>query len=1165
MDDPRISNISVLKNLTALEHLVLSSNNISDISSLEALTNLTYLDLVFNNISDISALQALTNLTYLGLSGNNIENLTPLARLTLLERLLLNQNPAVDNFPTVEITVPPAVQGGAFNVTVTFSEVVTDFVQADLSVSGAGATITNWVGETEGEVWTATITPTEDGTVIFNVVAGVAQGKRKAVLRRLYDANTNIAIVIDFFGFILAERAHLNDPNTAAADQTVQVDVTRPTVSIGVPSSAQSSAFDVTVEFNEPVTDFVQSDLVVSGAGATVTAFSGSGTTYTATITPTTEGTVTLSVAAEVAQDAAENKNTAATDQTVEVDMTRPSVSINVPTSVQNSAFTVTVVFDEAVTGFVQNELSVSGAGATVTTFSGSGTTYTATITPTQSGTVTLSVAANVASDDANNGNTAATTKTVTVDRTRPGVSIRVPSDVQGSAFTVTVVFTESVTGFVRSELSVSGAGATVTSFSGSGTTYTATITPTQSGTVTLSVAANVAQDDADNDNTAATRQTVTVDRTRPGVSIRVPSDVQSSAFTVTVVFTESVTGFVRSELRVSGAGATVTAFSGSGTTYTATITPTQSGTVTLSVAANVASDDANNGNTAATTKTVTVDRTRPGVSIRVPSDVQSSAFTVTVVFTESVTGFVRSELRVSGAGATVTTFSGSGTTYTATITPTQSGTVTLNVAANVAQDNANNGNTAATQTVTVDMTRPSVSIRVPTGEQSGTFDVTIVFTESVTGFEQSELSVSGPAGATITARKPQTGGTDYRATIMPIRTGRVTLNVAANVAQDNVGHGNTAAPEKNVSVVILIDIEPPCPILLIEEEKVTGPFKIGVRFTEPVVGFEREDIVMTGTLIANITDWEVHDDGPRYTVEITPTPFRRTAPTIQVHIGTVTIRIYDDVAEDLAGNSSKGVDIRTIFVTFGEAPDLSHPSPAIKVPKETQTGSFEIKIIFPEPVNGFTQEDIRLMPTDTEITNWVANADRMNYTATIVPQASGTVSINIRRGVAHDDAGNPSADANGKVVTVVLPEPSPAPSLQARTLEGYIEQLKALKNPDAVVLRLIQKLENRLAALVPQQTTLLPNYPNPFNPETWIPYQLAEAAEVTVTVYAADGRVVRRFAIGHRQAGYYTDKARAAYWDGRNAAGEPVASGVYFYVFRAGNFHTTRKMLLKK
>ena len=1046
--------------------------------------------------------------------------------------------------PGVSINVPSEVQGSAFTVTVVFDEAVTGFEQSELSVSGASATVTSFSGS--GTTYTATVTPTQSGTVTLSVAANVAQD-------------------------------NASNGNTAAATKTVTVDRTRPGVSVNVPSGVQSSAFTVTVIFTETVTGFAQSKLSVSGtAGASVTSFSGSGTTYTATITPTQSGTVTLSVAANVAQDAADNDNTAATTKTVTVDKTRPGVSINVPTGVQGGVFTVTVVFDEAVTGFMQNELSVSGAGATVTSFSGSGTTYSATITPTQSGTVTLSVAANVASDNANNGNTAAATKTVTVDRTRPGVSINVPSEVQGSAFTVTVVFDEAVTGFVQSELSVSGAGATVTAFSGSGTTYTATITPTQSGTVTLSVAANVASDNANNGNTAAATKTVTVDRTRPGVNINVPSEVQGSAFTVTVVFDEAVTGFVQSELSVSGAGATVTAFSGSGTTYTAIITPTTDGTVTLSVAAEAAQDAADNKNTAATDQTVEVDMTRPGVSINVPSGTQTGAFNVTVVFTETITGFAQSELRVSGADATVTSFSGSGTTYTATITPAQSGTVTLSVAANVAQDNASNGNTAATtKTVTVDKTRPGVSINVSSEVQGGvftvavvqssTFTVTVVFTESVTGFEQSELSVNGTAGATITAWEPQTGGTNYRATIMPIRTGRVTLNVAANVAQDNVGHGNTAAPEKNVSVVTLIDIEPPCPILLIEQEEVTGQFEIGVRFTEPVVGFEPEDIKMTGTLIANITNWQVHDDGARYTATINPTPFRRTAPTIQVHVGTVTIRIYDDVAQDRAGNSSKGVDIRTIFVTFEEAPDLSHPSPAIKAPKGTQTGPFEIKIIFPEPVNGFTQEDIRLHPEGTMITNWVANDDRMNYTATIVPQASGTVSINIRRGVAHDDAGNPSADANGKVVTVVLPEPSPASSLRAHTLEGYIEQLKALKNPDAAVLRLIQKLENRIATLVPQQTTLLPNYPNPFNPETWIPYHLAYASDVQITIYDAQGAVVRLLDLGHQRKGYYTHRSRAAHWDGRNAIGERVASGLYFYQLQADNMSLLRKMVILK
>ena len=103
------------------------------------------------------------------------------------------------------------------------------------------------------------------------------------------------------------------------------------------------------------------------------------------------------------------------------------------------------------------------------------------------------------------------------------------------------------------------------------------------------------------------------------------------------------------------------------------------------------------------------------------------------------------------------------------------------------------------------------------------------------------------------------------------------------------------------------------------------------------------------------------------------------------------------------------------------------------------------------------------------------------------------------------------------------------------------------------------------LSKPAPKETDLLTNYPNPCNPETWIPYQLSKPAEVTVTIYAADGKLVRTLALGHQPAGVYQSKSRAAYWDGKNEVGEPVASGVYFYTLKAGDFTATRKMLIRK
>ena len=99
----------------------------------------------------------------------------------------------------------------------------------------------------------------------------------------------------------------------------------------------------------------------------------------------------------------------------------------------------------------------------------------------------------------------------------------------------------------------------------------------------------------------------------------------------------------------------------------------------------------------------------------------------------------------------------------------------------------------------------------------------------------------------------------------------------------------------------------------------------------------------------------------------------------------------------------------------------------------------------------------------------------------------------------------------------------------------------------------------------IPRVTALLPNYPNPFNPETWIPYHLANDAEVVLTIYAADGDTVRRLELGHQTAGVYQSRAKAAYWDGRDALGFPVSSGVYFYTLSTGDFSATRKMLIAK
>ena len=137
--------------------------------------------------------------------------------------------------------------------------------------------------------------------------------------------------------------------------------------------------------------------------------------------------------------------------------------------------------------------------------------------------------------------------------------------------------------------------------------------------------------------------------------------------------------------------------------------------------------------------------------------------------------------------------------------------------------------------------------------------------------------------------------------------------------------------------------------------------------------------------------------------------------------------------------------------------------------------------------------------------------------------------------------------------------------SVDAATIEAWIAQARLEDDGSLAFKQGIENLERLLASLIPKETALLRNYPNPFNPETWIPYQLAEPAEVTLTIYDINGQLVRRLALGHQTAGMYRSRSRAAYWDGRNQLGEPVASGLYFYTLTAGDFTATRRMLILK
>ena len=1619
--DNTISNISALSRLTNLESLKLKGNDISSVSALSGLTNLTFLNLKENNISSISGLSGLTNLEHLRVDANSITDVQPLTSLVNLNKLWIAGNsltnahlllsltgltyidipipdPPDTTAPSVTVSAPSGVQNGAFSVTITFTESVSNFVQSDVSLSGSAASITSWSANSDDTVYTATITPTASGTLTIGVAANVAtdaannqntaatsktvtvsvdttapsvtvsvpSGVQNGAFNATITFTEAVSDFVDSDVSLSGSTASItgwnansdntiytvtitptvsgtvtigvavnvatdaaNNQNTAATSKTVtvSVDTTSPGVSISVPSETQNGAFNVTITFTEMVSGFTQSDVSLSGSAASITSWSANSddTVYTATITPTASGTATIGVAANVATDAANNQNTAATLQAVSVDVDKPSVTIGVPSGTQTGAFDATITFSETVSGFVGSDVSLTGSAASITAWrsNSDNTVYTATITPTASGTVTIGVATNVATDAANNQNTAATSKSVTVsvDTTSPDVTVSVPSGVQNGRFSVTITFTEAISDFVQSEVSLSGSAASITGWraNSGNTVYTATITPTASGTVTIGVAANVATDAANNQNTAATSKTVTVDVNAPTVTIGVPSGTQTGAFDVTITFTETVSGFAQSDVSLSGSAASITGWraNSGNTVYTATITPTASGTVTIGVAANVATDAANNANTAATSKTVTVnipdpipdpstwlpdvnlrtavrsalslgnndaltqagmanltgltarnaqignltglehatnlqkldlrdntissisalsgltnleslkltgnnissvsalsgltnltflnlkennissistlsgltnlehlrvdensitdvqpltslvnlnklwiagnsltnahllssltgltyidipipdlpDTTAPSVTVSVPSGTQNGAFNITITFTEAVSDFVGSDVSLSGSAATITSWSANSdnTVYTATIIPTASGTVTIGVAANVATDGANNQNTAATsKTVTVDVDKPTVTIGVPSGVQNGAFDVTMTFSEAISGFVGSDVSLTGSA-ASITGWSANSSNTVYTATITPTASGTVTIGVAANVATDAANNQNTAATSKTVTVSV--DTTSPGVSISVPSGVQNSAFNVTIAFTEMVSGFTQSDVSLNGSA-ASITSWSANSDNTVYTATITPTAS-----------GTVTIGIAANVATDGANNQNTAATAQTVTV------DVDRPTATIGVPSGVQTGVFDATVTFSETVSGFVGSDVSLTGSAASITAWRSNSDSTVYTATITPTTSGTVTIAVAANVATDAARNGNTVATAQSVTVTIVDTTqPSVSISVETdpvtdwhvtngpynmtitftevVSGFeqsdlsryrgratISDFKTSDNktytvhvtpelyednryvryevppgaatdaagnpnigeisdhvyidierpnthitvPDSdvttetftVEIKFAQyaywtarrslgfdqsdlSLTNNTAGAtvtgwsssdniftatitatqsgsvtfyvaegvatdtagnsntaavrktvtvtlpgtlnpnaapsangnIPDQTLLQANYPNPFNPETWIPYQLANAGNVSIAIYDVHGTVIRRLDLGHQRAGYYTSRSRAAYWDGTNDFGERVASGIYFYTLTASEFSATRKMLIGK
>ncbi|MEG4068354.1 DUF4347 domain-containing protein, partial [Microcoleus sp. Pol11C2] len=291
------------------------------------------------------------------------------------------------------VTLSEAVQKGTGNIVI--KKVSDNSVVETINVTSTNVTVTG-------------------STVTINPVADLAQGTG-------YYVEIAAGAIQDLAGNNYAGTTGATAWNFTTADTTP------PTVSLTSAAAATvTAAFPVTATFSESTTNFIASDITVTNG--TVSGFSGTGTTYNFTVTPTGQGTVTVNVPTGVATDAAGNNNTAATALTRTFDSIAPTVSLtSAAAATVTAAFPVTATFSESTTNFIASDITVTNG--TVSGFSGTGTTYNFTVTPTGSGTVTVNIPANIATDAAGNNNTAATALTRTADTTAPTAASFTPAD----------------------------------------------------------------------------------------------------------------------------------------------------------------------------------------------------------------------------------------------------------------------------------------------------------------------------------------------------------------------------------------------------------------------------------------------------------------------------------------------------------------------------------------------------------------------------------------------------------------------------------------------------------------------------------------------------------------------------------------------------------------
>ncbi|MFT0868268.1 Ig-like domain-containing protein [Pseudomonas sp. CAM1A] len=984
--------------------------------------------LTFNGNASAAAVQAVVrNLTY---DNSNAANSIGQATRTL--SVTVNDgdggtSSAASVSVAIHETVPPTATitlsdtalkvGETATVTIIFSEVVSGFTNADLSV--ANGTLSAVSSGDGGKTWTATFTPTNSITNASNVIT------------------LNNAGVTDLAG-------NAGAGTTSSANYSI--DTQRPTATLVVADSNLSigEASQVTITFSEAVTGFTNADLTVANGTLSAVSSSDGGITWTATFTPTsaiTDATNLITLDNTGVADLAGNAGSGTTNSNnYAIDTQRPTATIVVADSNLRIGETsqVTITFSEAVTGFTNADLTVANGTLSAVSSSDGGITWTATFTPTS----TITDATNVitldnsgVSDAAGNAGSGTTnSNNYAIDTVRPTATIVVanPTLAIGQTSLVTFTFSEAVSGFSNADLTVANGTLSAVSSSDGGITWTATFTPTSTITdatnlITLDntgvtdLAGNAGSGTTDSNNYA-------IDTQRPTATIVLADSnlTVGETTTVTITFSEAVSGFTLADLTVPNGTLSGLASSDGGITWTATFTPTinvqdASNVITLSntgvadLAGNAGSGSTNSAN-------YTVSTLQPTATVVVSDSALRVGETslVTITFSEAVSGFTNADLTVGNGTLSAVSSSDGGITWTAIFTPSSNiqdatNLITLDNSGVVGASSGNAGSgTTDSNNYAIDTLRPTATIVVADSNLAigQTSLVTITFSEAVSGFSNADLTV---ANGTLSALISSDGGVTWTATLTPTAgitdtSNLITLdNTGVTDLAGNAGSGTTDSNN------YAIDSQRPTATIVIADANLTAGETTTVTFTfsEAVTGFTNADLtVANGTLSALSSS----DGGITWTAIFTPNAGVRDLSNL--------ITLNNTGVSDLAGNAGVGTTSSANYTV-----DTVVPTATIVVADNAlRVGETSlVTITFSEAVSGFTLADLSV--ANGTLSGLSSSDGGITWTATLTPGNGVEDSSNLitldNSGVVAASSGNAgvgSTDSNNYAIDTRVP-----------------------------------------------------------------------------------------------------------------------------------------------